>query len=145
MKKETKSSLPPQLESQLNRIASAPPDPLSTVLDTDPSTYATSELLALYDQWQKQQKAIKTMYKQLFQLVAIAPLWFVIGYLAARFQWGYGVGQLVLLFPISVVGFLLGLLYLYLRYGSDTQRQTIGDRLNDELQWRRFKQQQDLL
>lgn len=130
---------PDGLEAQLQRLERAPVDALKLVLDTDLGTYPTAELLALYAAWRDQQQAVRKMYRQLMRWVAWSPAWLLLGVVGA---WR-GAVQWVLLFPGAVVLFFLGLVYLYLKFGSESQRQSIGDALRDELEWRQFKQRQD--
>lgn len=126
MKNKRKEKIAPDLlEEQLRQLERAPVDELAT-LATPEGVQALDgwELLALKADWEYREEAIVKRRRQLLRVLVCSPIWLVIGGLAAWLAWPVALMRLVLLFPLSVLAYMVGLFYLHFRYGDDAHRRS---------------------
>ena len=106
-----------------------------TLLHLDPKHYTTDHLFQLRGRWQKRNKEYQKMYKLVFTLGALSPLFFALG------MCGFVIHAIigVIFLPLSVfsfLGFLFGILSISARFKSTAYQNSILENIDQELKKR---------
>ncbi len=111
---------------------------LETILTVNPAYFSLEYLRELKLKWENQEEIINNLFNQLIGLVIFSPTWIVSGLIFAIFTEGFFLTNIIYLFPISVFIFLIGMLYIAIRYGGKNHQAKIGKTIYSELERRRI-------
>jgi hypothetical protein len=109
---------------------------LDCILFYDLSDYTTDYLYELEKKCSTRQIIYRQVFKKLIWLGAISPIWLIIGIIALFTTSNLWLPKVVILFPISIVFFLVGLFKLYRQFGGIQKQEYIGRLIENEINLR---------
>jgi hypothetical protein len=109
---------------------------LDCILFYDLSDYTTDYLYELEKKCSTGQIIHRQVFKKLIWLGAISPIWLIIGIIALFTTSNLWLPKVVILFPISIVFFLVGLFKLYRQFGGIQKQEYIGRLIENEINLR---------
>jgi hypothetical protein len=119
----------------LSRIEKECQDDLKLVYQLDVNYFDTEFLESLYEKWLEHRKQVYHQYKYLIGLVAIAPVFLLIGGIGNWLDNNF-FATFIFGFPIFLLVFLIGMLIQNKKYGSLKQYEHTGKIVRSELQRR---------
>jgi hypothetical protein len=131
----TEKHIDKSIEDLLCKIEQQCNDEPDTLLIVHPENYTTEHLFQLRGRWQKRNKEYKKMYRLIFALGALSPLFFAVGMSGFLFSPLLG----VVFLPISVlffIAFLIGIFMVSYRFKSYGYQESIISTIDKELKKR---------
>jgi hypothetical protein len=131
----TEKHIDKSIEDLLCKIEQQCNDEPDTLLIVHPENYTTEHLFQLRGRWQKRNKEYKKMYRLIFALGALSPLFFAVGMSGFLFSPLLG----VIFLPISVlffIAFLIGIFMVSYRFKSYGYQESIISTIDKELKKR---------
>jgi hypothetical protein len=131
----TEKHIDKSIEDLLCKIEQQCNDEPDTLLLVHPENYTTEHLFQLRGRWQKRNKEYKKMYRLIFALGALSPLFFAVGMSGFLFSPLLG----VIFLPISVlffIAFLIGIFMVSYRFKSYGYQESIISTIDKELKKR---------
>jgi hypothetical protein len=131
----TEKHIDKSIEDLLCKIEQQCNDEPDTLLIVHPENYTTEHLFQLRGRWQKRNKEYKKMYRLIFALGALSPLFFAVGMSGFLFSPLLG----VIFLPISVlffIAFLIGIFMVTYRFKSYGYQESIISTIDKELKKR---------
>lgn len=131
----TEKHIDKSIEDLLCKIEQQCNDEPDNLLIIHPENYTTEHLFQLRGRWQKRNKEYKKMYRLIFALGALSPLFFAVGMSGFLFSPLLG----VIFLPISVlffIAFLIGIFMVSYRFKSNGYQESIITTIDKELKKR---------
>lgn len=131
----TEKHIDKSIEDLLCKIEQQCNDEPDTLLIVHPENYTTEHLFQLRGRWQKRNKEYKKMYRLIFALGALSPLFFAVGMSGFLFSPLLG----VVFLPISVlffIAFIIGIFMVSYRFKSYGYQESIISTIDKELKKR---------
>lgn len=110
---------------------------LDSVLTLNPAYFSLEYLRELKFKWESQEEIINKYFSQLTSLILFSPTWVILGLMLTVFTEGFFLTKIIYLFPISLFIFIIGMIYLFIRYGGKNHQAEIGETIYTELEKRR--------
>ena len=121
----------------LNLFEQQAQDELNLLSDTGPEFFSTPELIRLRGQWEVKSAFFYLFQKLCLQIVAISPVWIVLGVMGFWLKWTLLALVFVLLFPLSFLLYFVGLWWMQKVFRGRGHQDEVGRRIAEELKRRK--------
>jgi hypothetical protein len=125
------------LTSYLKQLERENADELNIILEIDTAYLSLEYLRELRSKWELQDEFIDKAFHHLFIIGLTSPAWFILGLTIRNFFNNFWMNKIVYLFPLALCVFIVGMLYLSVRFGTKNHQKEIGYTIYNELERRR--------
>jgi hypothetical protein len=125
------------LKSYLKELERKNADELNIILEIDTAYLSLEYLRELRSKWELQGEFIDKTFHHLLVIGLTSPVWLILG-LTTRYLFDdFWMDKIIYLSPFALCVFIIGMLYLSVRFGTKNHQKEIGYTIYKELERRR--------